>query len=104
MSSNGEDEAGLDPRFELAAFGKDVENFIETDPIGQFLVARAQQQMLDAMSELTKVSPTDTAKIIELQIKAQVADAVRGWLGEAIEAGRSAQATLQADHDESRGS
>ena len=92
-------DPGEDPNFEAAAFGREVELWIEEDSIGRYVIERARQQVQEAQAELLTVDPTDTKTITALQTKAGIALSVAGWLREAIEQGHAAAATLQHEHD-----
>lgn len=96
----GETEAeGPDPRLEIAVLGRDVERFIEEDPIGQYLVRQAQIDLEEAKSALLTVEATNADEIRRIQFKAHVAEAVRGYLGAAIQNGRDAQMLIQQERD-----
>jgi hypothetical protein len=93
-------ELEADPAGQLAVFGREVEMFIDEDPIGQYLVARAKQDIQEAQDQLLEVDPAKTEDVRKLQFKAAVANSVRRWLGEAIQNGRAAAAQLQLERDE----
>lgn len=103
MADPGEErEAELlgDPAAVIAVFGKEVEYFIDEDPIGQFLIKRAKDDLAEAQDALLEVDPEKPAEVRKLQFKAAVANSVRGWLAEAIQNGRAAAAQLQMERDE----
>lgn len=93
-------EAVEDPKLEQAVFGRDVEFWIETDPIGQYVIARARQDLEEVKEALVTVDPCDAQAIRALQHKAGIAISIRDWLGQAIAAGRSATDSLQQERDE----
>ena len=103
MSIPGEEirsELEGDPAGEIAVFGREVEIFIEEDPIGKYLIERARQDIQEAQDDLLDVDPSKVEDVRKLQFKASVANRVRVWLGEAIQNGRAAAAQLQLERDE----
>lgn len=95
--------AGLDqedPRYEAATFGREVEEFIDVHPVGQYLIKRAQRDIETAQEGLLDVDPEDTKAVRKLQNQAAVANNVRTWLREAITEGRNATLALQQERDE----
>lgn len=86
-----------DPRFEQAVLGREIEIWIEQDPIGQYVIKRAQED-IEAVKEAL-LTEMDLTKIRALQAKAAVCNHIRQWLGEAVQAGRAAVATLQQERD-----
>jgi hypothetical protein len=89
-----------DPAGETAVFGREVELFIDSDPIGQFIIDRAKRDLADAQEALLEVDPSKPEEVRKLQNKAAVANSVRRWLAEAIQDGRAAAAQLQLERDE----
>jgi hypothetical protein len=103
MSETGEgreEELLGDPAGATAVFGREVEYFIDQDPIGQFIIQRAKDDLAEAQEALLEVDPEKPAEVRKLQFKAAVANSVRGWLAEAIQNGRAAAAQLQLERDE----
>lgn len=102
MSTNSEApiEQQLGPQYEKAVFGREVEQFIEEDRIGRYLVEKARKQAQEAMEKLVEVDPTNTGAIMKLQFQATVANRVAGWLGEAVSEGRQALDVIQQERDE----
>jgi len=90
----------LDPKWEAAAFGREVQDFIDNDSIGRWLIEKAKNDLADASAKLIEVECTAFKDIAELQLQARVANRVRGWLAEAIEAGRAAEIQIQQERDE----
>lgn len=84
------------PLVRWGVFGRQVEHFLRSD-IGTYLRQRAQDQHDEAVKALKKANPTDVAAIIDAQLKANVADAVLVWLGDAIAAGESAVEQLKQE-------
>lgn len=103
MADQGEGrEAELlgDPAGAIAVFGKEVEYFIDQDPIGQYIIERAKRDLAEAQEELLEVDASKPDEVRKLQNKAAVANSVRRWLAEAIQDGRAAAAQLQMERDE----
>ena len=84
------------PVLRTAVFGKQVEQFLESD-IGSYLVGRAQEQGEAAIMELKDADPFDHDKIIKIQSRIKVAESIIGWLGDAIRAGHQAAEHIQED-------
>jgi len=83
-----------EPTVRWAAFGRQVELFLEGD-IGNFLVARARKQIEEATADLVVADAHDFAEIQNLQNRVKVAESIIEWLGEAIAAGHSALEELK---------
>jgi hypothetical protein len=83
-----------DPLVQAAVFGKQVQEFLQED-IGNYLVGLARDQGDVAMRELKTVDPTETERIIALQMRIQIADNFIQWLAEAVAMGLQAQQTLE---------
>lgn len=94
------EEPGPDPRIEEAVLGRDVERFLEEDPIGKYIAERARADSEEARAALLICDPTDTTRVRELQFKGRLPELVVGWLGAAIENGRAAAQLLQQEIDE----
>jgi hypothetical protein len=92
--------AAQDERYETAAFGREVELFIDEHPVGKFIVDQARADLELAKERLLTVDPEDPSAIRALQQKAAVAESVRQWLAMAIENGRNAADLLQQERDE----
>lgn len=89
-----------DPKWEQAVFGREVADFIDNDRIGQYLVDQAKRDIARAQEALLSVDPSDAKKIAQLQLDARVANRVRGWLAEAVQNGKDAEAIIQQERDE----
>lgn len=92
--------ARQDERFEAAAFGREVELFIDEHPIGKYIVEQARADLELVKEQLLTVEPEDTRTIRALQQRGAIAESVRQWLARAIQNGREAQAILQQERDE----
>jgi hypothetical protein len=77
------------PTVRWAAFGRQVELFLEGD-IGSFLLARAERQIEEAAKDLKVADPYDYKAVQKAQNRIVVAESIIEWLGEAIAAGHSA--------------
>jgi hypothetical protein len=103
MNDPGESVSGeqplLDPKWEQAVFGREVEAFIKTDRIGQYLIDQAKRDLEEAQSKLLEVDPSDAKAIAAIQLDARVANRVSGWLAAAIQNGRDAQTLIQQERD-----
>jgi hypothetical protein len=82
-----------DPVVATAVFGKQVENFIDSD-IGSYLMRRVKDEITDATRDLTnelrEPKVIDPKFITAIQDRIRVAELVRRWLGAAIEEGIAA--------------
>jgi len=85
-----------DPVLRTAVFGKQVEQFLESD-IGTYILQCAQEQEREAVEKLKGVDPTDWKKIIGLQWKIHEAENVVKWLTDAVRAGLQATEHLKED-------
>lgn len=104
MTSEGEAEraaaAGLnadDPRFEQAVFGREVEHWLENDPVASYLIDRAKGE-IEEVKELLLTARTADA-VAELQARAAVCTRFKAWLAEAVQTGRDAIIALQQEQD-----
>jgi phytoene/squalene synthetase len=77
-----------------AVFGRQVEMFLESD-VGQYLTQCAETEVVEALTKLKDADAEDPKAIRELQFKIRVAEAVVGWLNDAINAGQQARAMLE---------
>lgn len=88
-----------DPVVRWATFGAQVEDFLN-GPIGQHLLDKARQEVLDAVEKLKITDPEDSKTIRALQNQARVADSIVTWLGDAIAEGHGALEALREEHGE----
>lgn len=103
MSDEGEkrtDLTDLGPVMETAVFGRQVEQFLNEDPIGRYLCDRAAGDLEEAKNDLVITPAHDFNAIQALQLKARTAQNFKDWLREAIESGRAAAVQLQQERDE----
>ncbi len=96
----GEADLPEDPKVEIAVFGRDVELFLETDPIGQFVVSRIRETIELAKNELLVADPHDPEEIRDIQNRAQVAEHCRAWFAQAIQDGMNAAQLIQQERDD----
>ena len=94
-----EENPGPDVRLEEAILGRDVERFLDDDPIGKYIAERARDESAEAQAELLTVDPTNARAIADLQFKGQLPLLIMGWLGAAIENGRAQAKLLQQEKD-----
>ena len=66
-----------------------VEAFLKS-PIGQYLVARSDEEVEAAVEELKKADPEKAAEVRAIQNRIHVIEQVQYWLAEAIQAGHNA--------------
>lgn len=83
-----------DPNVRVAVLGRQIEHFLGTD-IGGYIVKRATQQSEAAFEEFKKVDPFDGPAVAAVQRKANVADGILEWMGDAVAAGQSATEILK---------
>lgn len=92
-----DDQPIEDPKLEQAVFGEEVRRFLTEDRIGRYIVAKAGAAMENGVMLLKDVDPDDPKAIRDIQFKIRVAEAVMGWLGEAIDDGERATQILRGD-------
>lgn len=75
------------------ALGQHVEGFL-TSATGNYLIARAEAEIQEALEALKTVDCTDAKAIQALQNQVYRAESIQYWLAEAIQAGDNANAEL----------
>lgn len=75
---------------QIIDFGMEVEAFLQSK-LGRYLTGRAEAQVEAAVEQLKHVIPEDAVKIRAIQHDIHVAESIQYWLGEAVQAGHSAQ-------------
>ena len=85
-----------DPTVRSAVFGKQVEEFLNTD-VGKYLVQQAEHEAAEAIEALKTTWPWRTRRIRELQNRIWVAEHFQKWLGDAIVAGQQSMKFLEGD-------
>jgi hypothetical protein len=85
-----------DPTLRTAVFGKQVEQFMESD-IGCYLTQCAEKDIEKGLAALRSADPFEPAKIVAAQMKVKIAETVMGWLGDAIRAGLQATEAIKED-------
>lgn len=83
----------LDLLLAEAVLGRDAEEFLNTE-LGRFIMGRCEQEIAEAQDALSRASPWRRRRIQALQNEIWRAQSVKGWLGELISNGRSAEAAL----------
>jgi hypothetical protein len=84
--------------FDVAVLGKQIEQFFGSD-VGGYLLQRADAEVASGVAQLKKLAHTDANGIRLAQNQVWRGESIRGWLEEAITAGRKAEAVLD-DRDE----
>lgn len=85
-----------DPMLQQAAFGRQVELFLQSD-IGDFLLKRSEEEIAEAVLKLKTVNPWRRRKIQELQNAIKIAEKFQFWLADAIAAGNQAHELLMEE-------
>jgi hypothetical protein len=99
MADEAGEAGGLDlenPNLEIAVFGREVEDFIENDRIGRYLVEKARRDLEEAKEHLVDCPLAD---VPEWQRKAAIANAIRGYLADAIRDGKAAEILIEQERD-----
>lgn len=79
-----------------AELGEEARKFMQSD-LYRVMVGLAQQEVDSAIDELQRVSPKDTEKIIELQLKIRFGRNFEAWLKDLVEDGDNAIAIFQQE-------
>ena len=85
-----------DPVLRAAVFGKQVEQFMETD-IGCYIAQCAEKDIESGLKMLREADPFDPTQIVAAQTKVKIAETVIGWLGDAMRAGLQATEAIKED-------
>lgn len=83
-----------DPDVKVAVFGKQVEEFLQSD-IGDYLLKQSEFNANQAINELKSVSPWRRNRIRHLQNKIRISEDFQNWLAEAYAAGKQAMNNLE---------
>lgn len=94
LASNLGDE--LKHLVEVVRFGHETEIFLKQNPVGRYLVAKAEADLAEATRQLLDMDSLRGKKARDVHAQARVAVAVLRWLDEAISAGREAELAAQA--------
>lgn len=78
-----------DDLIDAAELGEEAKKFIASD-LGQTLLARAQQETLAALEELSNCDPSDSRTVKSLQDKAALGRKFPEWLNEIVGIGNEA--------------
>jgi microcompartment protein CcmL/EutN len=76
--------------FNAIDFGIEVQAFI-TSKVGQYLIKRADADVVTALEGLKEVNPSDEREIRSLQTTIKRAESVQYWMAEAIQEGLNAE-------------
>ncbi len=90
------DDPTDNPLLRTAVFGKQVEQFLDSD-IGVYLLQCAKTQSDEAVERLKDVDPQDWKAVMGLQWRIHEAEHIIQWLGDAIRAGLQATEHLKED-------
>ena len=91
-----------DPIVRAAVFGKQVEDWLNNDPIGKFLIERADKEIAELSIDLRHANPDTKAgilKIKKLQNRIAICESVLTWLGEAVTEGHQTMQILEDQHE-----
>jgi hypothetical protein len=77
-----------------AAFGKQVEQFMNTD-IGKYLMHRATEEVIEAFAEFKKCDAREGKAIEKVQNKIYRAESFKSWLTDAVLDGVAAYNILE---------
>lgn len=81
---------------EIVTFGLDVQAFMEQNPVGKYLVARAEAELNAATQELLDMNTVRGKKARDVFDRAKIAVKTLRWLNEAIAAGLESEQAIQA--------
>jgi len=82
MSDNVPDEDEV-LMIRRAVFGEQVQQFISSQ-IGQYLLARAQEEKVNAQIEFLEVDPSNVEAVRTIQNKILLSNKFAGWLQDAV--------------------
>jgi len=71
-------------------FGFEAEAFLQSK-LGRYLIGRAEAEVEEAVERLKRVDPENASQIRAIQQTINVAESFQYWLGEAVQAGITAQ-------------
>lgn len=83
MSENREETESREMLLRRAAFGKQVEQFLQSD-VGRYLTARADEEVNAAFAEFKSADPRDGKNLEKIQNKIFRAESFKGWLADAV--------------------
>ena len=82
-----------------AELGEEAKKFLESD-LGRMLIGLADQEAALALEALAITSPSETAKITELQNQVKVSRWVTQWLTELVSDGEQSIQVFKQQRDE----
>lgn len=85
-----------DPNLRVAVFGKQVEQFLQSD-IGEYVTQCAQRDIEKGIKLLKEVDPFVPEQIVSAQMRVRIAESIMGWLGDALRAGYQATEAVKED-------
>ncbi len=86
-----------DPHVQDAVFGRQVELFLEQHDVGRYIAEETAKEIESATAELREVDPTDAKAVMKAQFRLRVAEAIVGWLADAIKRGQIAQQVIEGE-------
>lgn len=84
---------------EVVRFGHEAELFVAKNPIGKYLVAKAEDQLNEATRLLLDMDSLRGKKARETHFRAKVAIGMLRLINEAVEAGHDAEKQIQAQDE-----
>lgn len=85
-----------DLALKIERFGRDVERFF-SQPIGQYIVKKAQAQANKAIEDLKTVDVHDVVAVRKIQNDLNIPDKIIDWLSVAVEEGRVCQVKRETE-------
>jgi hypothetical protein len=92
---------GLDPEDPLvkqAVFGVQMEDWLK-GPIGSYVMNRVRQRLSALESQLKTIDPQKVMEVAKLQVEIKHWESFAGWIGDAIQMGYEAEATIDGERD-----
>lgn len=80
--------------------GRELETFCNQHPVGEYLVARANQELQDGINAMLREDDLTTQTARSAHFKARVAMGVLAMIDDAVKSGREAEAVI-AEHEAS---
>ena len=83
-----------------AELGEEGRKFLQSD-LGRYMLGLAQQDRQAALEDLSMAVPTDTGKIMSLQVKARMGGEFEAWLMGLIADGENALSVWKQNKEQS---
>jgi hypothetical protein len=84
-----------DPELRAVSLGVEVQNYVQHEKIGQYLVERAHESRAAALEALAVIDPMDFKAVAQLQWQARIPDLFVAWLDEAVVNGSAAEENIR---------